>query len=285
LAAGDDGVLLSSIDGSAWTPRDSGNRARLLAASGGQGWFVVAAEDGAILKAPANPQISVSPSSLDFGSVNVGSSFSKVLTVSNSGGAGLLISRMEIGGTYVTDFITQNDQCTGQTLSASSDCTVQVVFSPHATGSKSALLTVYSNDPVNSTRTVPLTGVSNAYNVDSHGSYCFISWMAEGSWLEELLDLFREFRDAFLSKSAAGQTLAGMYYGISPRLTEITAPYEAMRKVVRWGLVLPAGLSLFALKTSTAGKALLLFGTAAVLAGFKLQKRRKHPRRGSTRPA
>ena len=99
------------------------------------------------------PQISVTPTSHNFGSVTVGSSSSKTFTVSNTGTADLLIGVINLTG--ADDFSLQNDNCSNQTISPGGNRTLQVVFTPGSTGAKTATLSIPSNDQ---TLLVPLTG-------------------------------------------------------------------------------------------------------------------------------
>jgi len=105
------------------------------------------------------PNISVTPTSYNFGNINLGSSSSpQIFTVSNIGSANLVIGTISITGTNASQFSKQNDICSGQTLAPSSSCTINVVFSPTSTGSKSASLSILSNDPDTPTLNVPLSG-------------------------------------------------------------------------------------------------------------------------------
>jgi hypothetical protein len=112
---------------------------------------------------PLFPDISVAPTSHNFGNVNVGSpSAPQTFTISNTGTANLVISTLSITGTDASQFSKQNDNCSGQTLAPATNCTVQVVFSPASAGSKSANLSIPSNDPDTPALNVPLsdTGVA-----------------------------------------------------------------------------------------------------------------------------
>ncbi len=108
------------------------------------------------------PDISVSPSSYDFGSINVGSSSSpQIFTISNTGTSDLVIDSISItGGELITcaaigcpvidpsSFTIQNSSCLGQPIEPLSSCIVDVTFQPLSTGSKKiAALTIQSNDP------------------------------------------------------------------------------------------------------------------------------------------
>ncbi|NWF76531.1 MAG: choice-of-anchor D domain-containing protein, partial [Nitrospirae bacterium] len=79
------------------------------------------------------PNISVSPSSNDFGSITIGSSsLPQTFTISNTGTADLDISAMSIIGGDSSQFILQLGTCTSltPTISQGGSCTVTVTFSP-----------------------------------------------------------------------------------------------------------------------------------------------------------
>ncbi len=103
--------------------------------------------------------LDITPSSYDFGSIDAGSSSNtQSFTISNSGNVNLAIGTIETTGTNATEFTKQNDNCSNTTVSTSSTCTVDVVFSPTSAGSKSASLDIPSNAPDTSTLNVALTG-------------------------------------------------------------------------------------------------------------------------------
>jgi hypothetical protein len=243
--------------------------------------FLAAGEEGILLQSEsvASPQISVSSASLNFGSVPVGESSSTTLTATNSGSADLIIRQITISGANAVNFTTQNDRCTGTTLSPSQNCSLQVVFSPNSAGSKSATLSISSNDPDTPTQTVSLSGSGTDSSViiasGSTGSFCFISTSVKDTGLEDYLDILRKFRDAVLSRSHGGRTLVGLYYQHSPALNQLLAGHDFLKKAVAIGLVLP--LTAFAyvtLNTSPAEKAILLLLMAGVMtAGWRLIRR------------
>jgi PKD repeat protein/subtilisin family serine protease len=108
-----------------------------------------------------SPQVSISPASQDFGSVVVGqSSTAQTFTISNTGAADLVIDTVSLTGANPSDFTELADTCSGQTLTPSNSCTVDVEFKPGSGGSRSASLAVYSNIP--SVFTAPLTGTAIA---------------------------------------------------------------------------------------------------------------------------
>lgn len=102
------------------------------------------------------PTASLSPSSLIFGSQNVGSSSAaQAITVSNTGNAALSIT----GITATGDF-TQTNGC-GATLAAGAHCAVNVVFAPTAAGTRSGTLSMVDN-AAGSPHTASLAGSGQA---------------------------------------------------------------------------------------------------------------------------
>jgi len=279
-AVGDNGAIFTSLDGSVWTRRDSGTGFDLFAITHGGGSFVAAGEGGILLQSDLSPspRISVSPTSLNFGSVNVGNSSSQTLTVTNSGSGGLSIQRLAISGPDSIDFITQNDQCTGITLTPAQNCTLQIVFSPHTAGSKSATLSISSNDLDNPTKTVPLSGNSSGISSDSNSSFCLITFLADGSGLETYLEILRKFRDVFLLENRTGKAMVAFYYRYSPSAAHFIAPHELLRAILCWVLIPLAALCHLALNTfpaETEPFAILLLGISLVgLFGFRRKFRK-----------
>ncbi len=256
-AVGEKGAIFTSPEGSVWTRRDSGTGSDLFAVTYGAGSFVAAGEAGTLLQSDPlpSPLISVFPTSLDFGSVDVDNSSTQTLTVSNSGSADLSIQRVTISGTNNIDFVTQNDQCTGTTLQPAQNCKIQVVFSPHTTGSKSATLSISSNASDHPTLNVPLSGSSNAVSSDS--SFCLITWLADGSGLESYLEILRKFRDVFLLGNRPGIAMVDFYYRYSLPAANFIAPHVFLKKILCWGLIPLTGVCYVVLNTSPVDKVFL----------------------------
>ena len=100
----------------------------------------------------SGPVASVAPTSLNFGSVAVGSSSSpQTVTLKNTGTATLNISSIATTGDYA-----QTNVC-GSSLSPSASCTISVNFTPTAAGTRTGTLTISDNAP-GSPQTVSLTG-------------------------------------------------------------------------------------------------------------------------------
>jgi hypothetical protein len=90
-----------------------------------------------------NPRASFNPSSLSFGTVEVGNNVTKGVTVKNTGTTALDISRVGATGADAGDFKPSN-HCPSS-LAPSDSCTIEVRFAPSTTGSRTATLTVTDN--------------------------------------------------------------------------------------------------------------------------------------------
>lgn len=106
-------------------------------------------------KAPP-PKISVSPNSLNFGSVQIGSaSPPKILTIKNNGTSDLVITDINIMGTNAGEF-SKKSSC--NTISKGGLCTIDVTCTPVLNGKKSASIGISSNDPKKPFINVKLNG-------------------------------------------------------------------------------------------------------------------------------
>src|SRR5207249_1810839 len=104
------------------------------------------------------PGLSPSPVP-DFGNQNVGTpSAAKAVTLSNPGSTALSITSIGFTGTNPGDF-GQSNNCplSPSTLAANGTCTINVTFTPTATGARSATLTVTDNAS-NSPQTAGVSG-------------------------------------------------------------------------------------------------------------------------------
>lgn len=105
--------------------------------------------------APAGPQLSLSPASLNFGPVAVGSSSAaQTVTVSNSGTGTLNITNITSDNTQFTF----TSAALPISLTAGASTTVDVVFSPTALGNQSGNI-VFTHDAPGSPTSLPVQGV------------------------------------------------------------------------------------------------------------------------------
>jgi bacillopeptidase F len=105
------------------------------------------------------PDISGFPLSHQFSETKEASlSLPQTFTVVNSGSEDLMIGTVSITGPNASEFIKQSDTCSGQAISPSQYCLVQVALSPVSGGTKKADLSILSNDPDTNPLRVALSG-------------------------------------------------------------------------------------------------------------------------------
>jgi hypothetical protein len=100
----------------------------------------------------AQSHLQITPTSLTFGSVTVGSSSKLTLSLANTGTAPVSRIALSITGDYVI-----TTPCSTTTLASGASCAISVTFTPTAIGARTGTLSITSSDP-NSPLTVPLTG-------------------------------------------------------------------------------------------------------------------------------
>ncbi|WP_276255294.1 right-handed parallel beta-helix repeat-containing protein [Halomontanus rarus] len=134
--------------------------------------FTVTADES-----PPGPELAVSPESVAFGTVDVGSSADETVTVSNTGDEDLQVNDVSLTGIDAGEFRESED---GFTLTPGDTRDVTVSFSPTFDGTKTADLVVESDDPDTPTVSVALTGtgesdagtdVTGCRVIDSAGVY------------------------------------------------------------------------------------------------------------------
>jgi HYDIN/CFA65/VesB family protein len=101
-------------------------------------------------------QLSLSTSSVNFGSVTVGAKGSSVVTVSNTGASDLTISVITINGAPFG----VSGIATPKTIIAGQSATFTATYSPTAAGNDTGSIVITSNDP-NSPATIALTGAGS----------------------------------------------------------------------------------------------------------------------------
>ncbi|MCC6486936.1 MAG: IPT/TIG domain-containing protein, partial [Candidatus Hydrogenedentes bacterium] len=101
---------------------------------------------------------------------------------------------------------------------------------------------------------------------------CFIATAAYGTPFDGKLDVFREFRDAVLLKSAPGAAAVDLYYTMSPPIADQVAKHPALAVAVRIVLTPVAWF----LESPIAGSAVLVLVAGLTLAG--IQRRRNAAR-------
>jgi hypothetical protein len=146
MAAGQSGSFTVAV-----TPSAAGALTGTLTVQGSSGAAPAVVNLSATAVAAA-PQISVSSSSVQFGTVGVSSTSNLNLTISNTGTANLTISVVSLAGAgfSVSGITTPN------TITAGQSAAVNLSFKPTAAGAASGTLTITSNDPANPTMSVAL---------------------------------------------------------------------------------------------------------------------------------
>jgi Domain of unknown function (DUF4082)/Abnormal spindle-like microcephaly-assoc'd, ASPM-SPD-2-Hydin len=102
----------------------------------------------------SNPQLSASPSSLSFGSVATKSSATLSETITSSGSSALTINSASVTGTGFTLVAGSFPE----TLNPNQSLTLQVKFTPTATGAATGKLTISSNSASGATAVIALSG-------------------------------------------------------------------------------------------------------------------------------
>jgi len=141
------------------TPTAAGNLTGTLTVSGDSGSTPVLVNLSATaVSATGGPQLSVSPASIDFGSVSTGTKGTTTLVLSNTGASSLTISVLTLtGADFAISGIT-----TPATIAAGQSANVTVTFSPTAAGSVTGSLSITSNDTTNPTLSIPLAGTGTS---------------------------------------------------------------------------------------------------------------------------
>jgi hypothetical protein len=128
----------------------------LATANSGAGTFSLLTESSS-----GAPGITISPSSLTFGTQLIGTtSASQTVTITNTGTATLVLTRIATTG----DFLKTN-QCP-TSLAVGASCQVLVSFSPRGKGVRSGTLSVTDNAP-GSPQSIPLTGTGTVVSLSS----------------------------------------------------------------------------------------------------------------------
>lgn len=107
------------------------------------------------------PAVTLAPSSVSFPATTQGAtSAPQNVTLTSTGTAALHISSVALTGANLTDFSVANG-CTQAAYPAGLPCTIGLTFSPSATGSRTAALTI-TDDAPNSPQTIALSGSANS---------------------------------------------------------------------------------------------------------------------------
>ena len=109
-----------------------------------------------------DPQASLSPTSLSFGTQNPNSITTKTVTLKNTGTTTLSLNNIAVTGANASNFtLTASSTPCGSSLASGASCAINVAFKPTAKASYSASLQVSDNSITGSTQSVPLSGSGN----------------------------------------------------------------------------------------------------------------------------
>lgn len=190
---------------------------------------------------PSEPylQLIVEPPSVDFGSVDVGSTLEQILSITNSGNLTLIIGQI-MGPPE--PFAIVIDSCSNSVLTTNSpsvrvdsDCAIKLRFTPQAFVKYSTSLQIPYIEPTTQqwfSATVPLTGSGDIGNSARGG--CLITTAARGSYLEPHVNVLRDLRDRYLLTSPFGMKFMHFYYRHSPAATEFIRQHEVLKSMARW---------------------------------------------------
>jgi hypothetical protein len=115
------------------------------------------------------PEIAASPTSLDYGSVNIGSTSDMIVTISNSGSADLILTTTSIAGLNSSSFSITNGGGPA-TIASGASRDISIRFTPASTGAKTANLSIINNDSDEGTFTVSLSGTGIAPEIGASPS-------------------------------------------------------------------------------------------------------------------
>ncbi|MES2392318.1 MAG: choice-of-anchor D domain-containing protein [Acidobacteriota bacterium] len=118
-----------------------GRRGMLRAATYGRGIWQTPLITATSL---AQPALALSATSFTFPDTQVATqSAPQTLTITSNGNAPLTITSFALTGDFTVPSATDN--CSGQTLAVNAQCTLQIIFAPTQTGTRTGQLTIYAN--------------------------------------------------------------------------------------------------------------------------------------------
>jgi len=127
--------------------------------------------------------------------------------------------------------------------------------------------------------------MDNSYSVRADfqqtSSPCCTATAAYGTPMAKELGILRQFRDEYLLTNPMGETLAEIYYSVSPPIAEFLIEHPGLKPIVRAGLAPAVAVSTIALNTSPAEKAAmvgLLVLLSVALAIWATRRRNKGPK-------
>ena len=121
--------------------------------------------------------IAVSPQSYSFANVTVnGASANQSFNVSNNGSGNLLIGAVTLTGANASEFLIVSNNCADTTLVPTAECIIEAQFKPTSVGSKSASLSIASDDLY-----APILNVALGGNADPQRHTLAVSKNGDGN--------------------------------------------------------------------------------------------------------
>jgi hypothetical protein len=119
------------------------------------------------------------------------------------------------------------------------------------------------------------------------GGGCFIASAAYGSYLDNQVQVLREFRDRYMITNPVGRALVSVYYKLSPPMARLINEHPALKPVVRVSLLPAIALSTIAVNTTLNQKmaimTFLAIACAVAVAGYRRRRKVKRSVLGSDR--
>ena len=195
-------------------------------------FFSIEVMETALLSEPYL-QLTVEPSSIDFGSVDIASTSEQTMAITNSGNITLVIGQI-IGPPE--PFAIVIDSCSSSVLSTNSFCTITLRFTPQAFVVYSTSLQIPYREPTTQQQyslTVSLIGNGGDIGNGTRSS-CLITTAARGSYLEPHVNVLRDFRDRYLLTNPFGIAFVQFYNRHSPAVAECINQNGLLRAITRW---------------------------------------------------